>query len=87
MESPDFDKFLLSVDDVPFLGLAIAVHDVACFEEAFGVEGLVVCFGVLEIACYDGRTADAEFAAGVVGGDVVAVIVNDSAVLSARKGS
>lgn len=83
METSDFDELLLSVHDVPFLGLAIAIHDVAGLEETVGVEGLGVGFGALEIARHDGWASDAEFASGVVGCDVFAVIVDDSDVLLA----
>lgn len=34
LEATDFDELLLSVYNVPFLGLAVAVDDVACLEEA-----------------------------------------------------
>lgn len=83
METSDFDELLLSVHDVPFLGLAVAIHDVAGLEETVGVEGLGVGFGVLEIARHDGWASDAEFASGVVGCDVFAVVVDNSDVLLA----
>lgn len=77
MEASDFDQFLLSVGDVPFLGFAVPKYDVTGLEKAFRVEGFGVRFGVLEVACDDDGAADAELATDVVGRNIVSVVVND----------
>lgn len=76
MKPADFDEVFFAVDNVPFFRLAVAVDNVACFEVAFGVPGFGVGVWGFEVFGDDGGAADAEFAAGVGGCDVVAVVVD-----------
>ena len=55
MKPSHFDQFLLAIDDIPLLGLFVAVHDITSFEVPVGVPGpneraekLVVCSRTLE---------------------------------------
>jgi len=77
LKSSDFDEFLLSVDDIPFLGFVVTVDDVACLEEAFRVEGLGVRFGVLEIALNDSGTSNAKFSSHIIACDIVSILIDD----------
>ena len=84
MEAANFDQLLLPIDDVPFPGLSVAVADISTLVEAFGVEGLSICFWVVEITPRDDRTSDTKFAYSVKGVNIFAVVVDQPVCTSAK---
>jgi hypothetical protein len=76
LEGTNFDQFLLSIDDIPFLGFPVAETYISSLEETFGVKRLCICCGVFEIAACDGGTPETQFAYGVKAGDIFAVIID-----------
>lgn len=68
--------YLLPIHDVPFLGLAVTVHNIACMEIPLLIPGLLIRFLVIEITTYDCGTTDAQLAPHVVVSNIPPFVVD-----------
>lgn len=69
---------LLSIYDIPFVSLLVAVQNVSGFEVAITVPRIGIRFGIVEVFVDNRRPSHAEFSSHVVSCYIVAFIVNQS---------